>query len=134
MNTGRGEQENMSSLPSPRLFQIWDFHTSFARLLIRSNKRDDEQTIDVVFVGVFYIDAPSELDGLEITDPTPEELDRLESRTGVKIRERNLPCQFYVLKSGDARYYIGAVGYTVEENSLDPMVTSLRTRYGIPDD
>ena len=92
---------------------------------------DDQENIDLVFVGVFCLDADFGFHGLRIVDPTEEEIARLEGRTGVKVRDRKTHCNFYVLESGETRYYIGASGYTVEENSFDLMETSLGTRYSV---
>lgn len=128
-DTNSNQVKNL--LPSSRYFQVWDFHSSFGRILIRSCKYDGAENIDLIFIGVFYLEAPFGFHGLGILDPTETEIARLEERTGISAAAGKAYSRFYVLASEGARYYIGASEYTIDENSLDLMETSLGTRYAL---
>lgn len=115
----------MESFSSSRTFRIWDYHVSLSQLLIRSprDERDPESNnIDLIFRKVFYIESVYLLQGIEVGNPTSEELEYLESKCGVN---KDSSYTYYVLSSSDQRYYVVASYLSIEMNKLKPMETSL---------
>jgi hypothetical protein len=87
-------------------------------MLIRSPKGPNNlRNVDVKFYGVSYLEAPTIIRGLEITDgPTEVETSRVLLRAGGNSLREN---RVFVLKSGDQRFLIVAAQVRVEENDLD---------------
>ena len=110
---------------SKRTFRLWDLAVSHSQLLLRSPRIDEDpssRNVDLVFTGVFYLDLVDTLRGLEVENPSSEELVRLEATAGVSAGPGH---RFYVLSSAGRRRYVGAASLRVEENELPPMSTSL---------
>lgn len=100
-----------------RLFQLWAYHVSHQRLLVRSPKGPDiERNIDLKFYGVGYLNVPSNFRGVALVDATAEEVDQVRSEFGeLLLRERTV----YVLASTDKRFIVVAASVTVEEHDMD---------------
>jgi hypothetical protein len=102
---------------SNRHFQVWQYTVSLARLYLRSTKTEkDPKNIDVVFLGVQYIDLITEFDGLQIVAPTPEEEER--ARTLSNRREFQ-PDWVRALMTGPRRSLVIAAGMSIRANELE---------------
>jgi len=125
----------MERFSSPRHFQLWDFYISFGQLLLRSTPdegKGESGNIDISFRGVFYLDIPATLTGIQVDDPTATELTHLVSRTGTPQDPTGKYHKYFALASKGSRYYVGAMDIAVTENTLRPMETSLGIAYQIP--
>ena len=61
---------------SDRSFQLWRYTVSHSQALLRSNKSDTEHTrLEVLFKAVGYIQVPTALDGLRITEARRDSVD-----------------------------------------------------------
>jgi len=93
-----------------RDFRVWDYNVSHDQLLIRSPKTPDRPTnIDIVFVGVRYMDIPTHFQCLEVSE-------------GESLPENT---RAYTLFDGQGQHRIEAVAMTVLENKLDYVQSSL---------
>jgi len=125
----------MDQFSSTRDFQIWDFYISFGQLLLRSvgnGESADSKNIDITFRGVFYLDIPATLSGVELDIATDDELAHLAARTGTPQDPTGQYHQYFVLVSKGNRYYVGAMDIHVGENTLDMMETSIGAAYQVP--
>ena len=114
----------MEHFSSPRWFSLHDYYPSFHMLLLRSRPLTaaDQNVIDIIFRGVFYVELRSDLDGVMISEASDEEAAQLDKRADLSQRyEAN---RYFVLTSREQRYRVGAHLYYVEENNL----TRLRLR------
>ncbi len=107
---------------SDRTFKIWEYQVSHGQLLIRSPKAPatnaaPERTtnIDLAFVGVEYMALPRVFRGLELSDPTREELKQLELLLGRPLEPENVR----MLVSEGRRFSVVASSFTVSENDWD---------------
>jgi hypothetical protein len=100
-----------------RHFQLWQYTVSLARLYLRSTKtKTQPKNIDVVFLGVRYMDLVTEFDGLETTSPSAEEIER--ARASCTGREFQTDW-VRVLVTGSRRSLVVAAGMTVTANDLE---------------
>jgi hypothetical protein len=107
---------------SERIFQLWHYRVSHGQLLIRSPKSPTQTTnLDLVFRGVEFVHFPKAFKGLEVTEPTKEELDRTRRVVGPRYE---FPKTF-ILVSEDKRYWIAAFFFDVKENDLDTFQSGL---------
>jgi hypothetical protein len=98
-------------------------------MLLRSQRNENDpndKNIDVIFKGVFYVEAIDMLRGVEFDQPTAEELHYLEARTQTPPDDEQ---KYYVIASGGRRWFVGAAYAEVIESDMDPMVSSLLTRF-----
>lgn len=101
---------------SNRTFQLWEYHVSHGSLLIRSPKDAEVmKNIDIVCTGVEYLALPRFMRGIEVTEPTLEELRNLEQMLGKRLTESSV----VILASSDKRYSVVATSFKVEENEMD---------------
>lgn len=107
-----------------RSFHIWDASSSHAKLLLRSPRNQTHgvlQNIDITFWGVSYVELPFILRGLELVEPTHEEVALLSERLQKDVQADDV----FVLVSQGQRNFVVAVNYTVQENDLDIFASSL---------
>jgi hypothetical protein len=102
-----------------RVFQIWAYTVSHCFLLLRSPLKFPDQdgfdenhsyNIDIEFSAVAYIDIPTLLSGIEITElinNIPEKFQQFKTDQGYKI---------FQLKSNEKNYYIVAGSYRIGKN------------------
>lgn len=119
---------------SKRLFKVWAYTVSHSFLLLRSpmlfedlEGYSDETrfNIDIEFTTVFYLDIPSKLEGIaisEITNEIPDKIKHYASSSGSKIFE---------IRSNEDRFYIASGGFKVGENYWlsDDRVTNFDLEY-----
>src|SRR5262249_3878557 len=105
-----------------RSFQIWAYHISHARMVIRSSRGEGHpRNLDMVFLGVDYLSLPSRLEGLEIAEPTAADLDRVRAAYRTDVQ----PEFVHVLASKGRRNIVVAAGVKVEENDLESFDSGL---------
>jgi hypothetical protein len=134
MDKSNHPKENvMPHYASQRYFSLHDYFPSFHLLLLRSRAEDDQgaRVVDIIFNGVFYVDLHTDLDGLAIEDAAEEEVLRLDQRAG--RAERFEANKYFVLISGEQRYYVGAFYYYVQASDLGWNETSLGATFTAPD-
>lgn len=93
-----------------RGFVVWQYTISHRTLMIRSPKTPAEQTIDILFSSVTYVDVPIFFNGLEISLADPEEIQGLNHRLPI-TRESWFPVgsdHWYALVTGEKRFYVCA--------------------------
>lgn len=99
-----------------RKFQLWEYRVSHGSLLIRSPQGPDEKkNVDIVCAGVEYLAAPRFLRGVEVVEPTREELRLLEQTLGKQLAASSV----VILASSGQRFPIVAASFKVEENERD---------------
>ncbi len=107
---------------SDRRFQVWDYHVSHARMLIRSPSGAQSPTnIDIIFFGIKYIGIPSTFLGLRIDTISVDETLQL----GLTRDEHDDSSTTFRLESEGRFYYIMALACRVFENELDLFDSSL---------
>jgi len=100
-----------------RHFQVWQYTTSLSRLYIRSTKSAAHQkNVDVIFIGVEYMDLVTHFNGLEMAAPTEEEILKGRQLSG---SSEFRPDWVRVLITGDRRSLVVAAGMSIEENDLE---------------
>lgn len=105
-----------------RVFQLWDFLVSHHQLLLRSPKDEENaMNLDIVFVGVEYLQLPTLLAGIRFVETTSEDIRLAERQMGKPIKNTNV----YVFVSGEARHIVVAAGMKMFENELEFMESSL---------
>jgi len=99
-----------------RTFQLWEYHVSHGSLLIRSPRSLDEAAnIDIICSGVRYLSTPGIIYNLEITEPTLEEFQYLQT-----VIRNPVPMSYiHVLVSNGNRFLVVAAGFIIEENTSD---------------
>lgn len=105
-----------------RVFKIWEYQVSHGQLLIRSpvapaTSTSPERTtnVDLVCLGVEYMALPRAFRGLELSQPTHDELKQLESLLGRPIDSNNVK----VLSSEGKRFPVVASSFSLSENDWD---------------
>ena len=106
-----------------RDFQLWDYRVSHGQLLIRSPKSPAENTnVDIVFVGVDYIDSPRHLSGLRLEEPTDSEVAVVSERLGRTVDRKAI----FILVAQGMRHIVVAVAVKVAESDMDIFDSPLR--------
>jgi len=109
---------------SIRTFQLWDFHVSHSRLLIRSPKStNDLLNQDIIFYGVTHLDLPATFFGLDI-EQLPD------GEAGGKFTPTLGSTTFRLMTTGQA-CFLAAVACKVLENDLDLFDSSLEPPYSV---
>jgi hypothetical protein len=99
-----------------RTFQLWEYRVSHGSLLIRSPQgADAKKNVDIVCTGVEYLAAPRFMRGVEVTEPTIEELRHLEQLLGKQLTASSV----VILASAGQRFQIVSASFKVEENEKD---------------
>ena len=103
---------------SPRTFQLWDYHVSHSRLLLRSPASPgDAKNQDILFYGVESLDIPTIFRGLEID-------------SDAAAGEGDTPtCTTFRLTSEGRFHRLSAVACQVMENELELFDTCLATPF-----
>ena len=99
-----------------RSFQFWQYRVSHGELLVRS-PRDaaHPRNVDLMFVGVEYVDLPRYLPDLEVDDPNDEDLARAQERLGKPVERKSV----VVLKTEGRHYVVVAVAVMAVESDMD---------------
>lgn len=114
---------------SKRLFRLWEFRVSHSELLLRSPKgRGGDRNLDVKFEGVDYLEMPTKLNELEVSNGSAEDVLHAEKRLGRPVP----PAQVFCIGSRGERFLIVAGYYRTQENDLDLFVSSLTPGQGVP--
>lgn len=105
-----------TQLTTNRTFQLWEYRVNHGSLLIRSPQGADAKTnVDIICTGVEYIAAPRFLRGIEIAEPTLDELRKLEQTLGKPLTAASVR----ILASSGQRFAIVAASFRLEENERD---------------
>ncbi len=98
-----------------RLFQVWAYSVSMARLLLRSTKSETFATrIDVLFQNVQAMKLPTSLDGLVVAKAGPVDEARISAETGLLPSEETT---LFTLRAGAFDGYVIAGVCVVAEDS-----------------
>jgi len=101
---------------SARRFQLWEYKVSHGGLLIRSPRGTSNATsIDLIFDGVEWVSCPRLLRGVEIAEPSRDDLHRLEEVYGPV----SLPNRLFVLSSEGRRHLVVASSLKIVEHAND---------------
>lgn len=99
-----------------RIFQLWEYRVTHGSLLIRSPQSSEAKTnVDIICTGVEYLAVPRFFRGLEIVEPTSEEVRSLEEKLGKQLTSASA----YILVSSKQRFPIVAASFKLEENEQD---------------
>jgi hypothetical protein len=99
-----------------RQFQFWMYRMSHGELLVRSPRdAENEENVDLIFVGVEYVDLPRQLPGVKVDVPTADEVKWLGSRVGRPVEASKVT----VLETQGRRHLVLASFFKVETNKLD---------------
>lgn len=99
-----------------RMFQLWEYRVSHGSLLIRSPQGpDSRKNVDILCAGVEYLATPRFLRGLEIVEPTLEELQSLEKKLGKSLSVSTVR----IFASSGQRFPVVASSFKLEENERD---------------
>jgi hypothetical protein len=99
-----------------RAFQLWEYKVSLGSLLIRSPKTQGLSTnIDLVCFGVEYLAVPRHIKGLELVEPSAEEVSHLSELLGKPIEASRVR----LILSRGHRFPIVAASFRVSENEDD---------------
>jgi hypothetical protein len=97
-----------------RKFQLWEYKVSHGSLLIRSPKSPSEtNNIDLIFVGVEFVQLPRHLDGIVIEEGNKSDL---ALSTKLKLRSTS---KVFVISSAGERHLIAAAAIKICENEVD---------------
>lgn len=109
--------ENKLLFSSSRMFAPYDFLVSHRQLLLRSDKiKGYPSNIDVIFFGVMYMELPSTLDSISISEiPADQVTEKLQIYPGTCYR----------IQTSNNEFYIVANDIKVFKNQLDLPETSL---------
>lgn len=106
---------------SERRFQIWDYHVSHARMLIRSpNSSGTSTNQDIIFWGVEFLGIPTSFRGLTIATVPRDEA----TRAGAPADKFGHSTAFRLESEGRCCYIV-ALACKVFENELDLFDSSL---------
>jgi len=113
----------MSLLQTDRELRLWEYTVSLRQLLLRSPKVESgyANNLDVIFVGVRYIEIPVTFKGLTITLGTRKHLRKIEPLLGRAVPLTHI----FLLESRGRTHIIVAGMMRVEENFLDIRESSL---------
>ncbi len=119
---------------SNRLFRFWEAVVSHDEMLIRGHRlatdEDDGKpaNVDIIFSGVKYLNIPTMFKGLEIDDPTDEEVETARAEEDSRSFK---PSWVHILVINEKRYMIVAPYMLVHENNWSNMESHFyqRIRY-----
>ena len=94
-----------------RKFKVWHYTVSHSQLLIRSVGND--KNIDIYFGNLKYMELPSILDGVLISEATAEDFEYLKKKVDC------VKSKVTVLVSSNRKYYVVSDIVKVMENNLD---------------
>jgi hypothetical protein len=106
-----------------RRFQFWQYRVSHGELLVRSPKdAAHPRNVDVMFVGVEYVDLPRFLPDLEVDEPNDDDVARAEERLGKPVERQWV----VVLKSQGRRFVVVAAAVQAVESEMEIFDTPFR--------
>ena len=115
-------KKNLTFQRSDRTFKIWEYQISHGQLLIRSPKAPATSTspefltnVDLICLDVEYMAIPRILNGLELLEPTWEEIQNIEGLLDRKIDSEKIK----ILVSSRKRFPLVAFSVSVSENDWD---------------
>lgn len=107
---------------SQRRFKVWEYNVSHQQLLIRSPKTEEFQAnIDIKFCGVLYLNLPTTLINISLSEPSIEEVNNV----SLLLPNKSNTEKAFILSSLNNRYVVVAVSCKISENELDIFDTSL---------
>ena len=107
---------------SDRQFTLWDFNVSHTHLLLRSAISISFKTnIDIMFIGVEYLELPARINGVSIVSASSDDIIKAERGLGRPCDGLNVYC----IVSNEHRYLVVAFGFQVMENELEWFDSSL---------
>jgi len=112
--------ERIKEFRSEEKFGIKNYQDSHSQLLLRN--WDAEERIDLLFVAVFYVELPHDLNGLVISPATQEETNKVKSKLFYPLRENR---RVYAIASSGERYFVGAVGLDITRYIYQPVGTAI---------
>lgn len=108
---------------SNRRFQLLFYQMSHSEMIIRSRKYDNirnkyyNNTIDIIFADVKYMEIPNDFYGVKFRCPNDEDIRYLKSKT-----EKNIKIdEVIVLISNEQEFYVVASVVNIRESELDDM-------------
>jgi hypothetical protein len=107
---------------SDRKFQLWEYHVSHGKLLIRSpatKVSNDHTNIDIKFLDVRYVELPRYMDGIEIASPSEEEVARASAVLGRRANDSKI--EVTIILSEGKRFMVVAMKPIIDENDMDCM-------------
>jgi hypothetical protein len=115
-------KKNLTFQRSDRTFKIWEYQISHGQLLIRSPKAPATSTspefltnVDLICLDVEYMAIPRILNGLELLEPTWEEIQNIEGLLDRKIDSEKIK----ILVSSRKRFPLVAFSLSFSENDWD---------------
>jgi hypothetical protein len=113
--------DHIAMFRSARKFQLWEYWVSHSQLVLRSvgdlrctPGTSEARNIDLSFVNVDYIELPTLMRDLEITDATMEECQRV----GAVVEREVSPEEVFVIVSSGRRHLLVAGRLDVSENDM----------------
>lgn len=111
-----------------RNFKVWHYTFSWSRLLLRSGRRnEDEARVEVLFSNVIYLQIPTVLSRLEISETPLSEIDLPQ---GVS-EEPGRPCKVFHLNQGSGTVIATHCEWREDNEFLDGP-TSFSPMRGVP--
>ena len=99
-----------------RTFQTWVFIVSHGQLLIRSPKTSECPTnMDLMFLGVEYMDLPRFLRGFEVVEPNDADVSLIRER----LDKLGSSDRIFVISSNNRRYHVVAAALQISENERE---------------
>lgn len=109
-----------------RTFKLWDYNVSHNQMLLRSPKTSTLPTnIDIVFVGVEYLELPTKIEGLTLVQPDAADRQRV-----VALGELAHGSEIFAIQARDCRHLVVAAAMRIYENDLDIFESSLE-QFGV---
>ena len=109
------------AIATGRLFRLWAYRVSHARLLLRSPRSAAEpKNVDLELAGVRYVQLPALAD-LELVDTSAEDHHRAEQVLGAAVPRE----QVYAFAARGRRYLVVAGALGVVETEFGPTESNL---------
>ncbi len=103
-------------MKSLRTFQVWEYRVSLGQLLIRSPiNASYDYNQDLIFMGVQYMSLPNRFEGIELVEPTDEEIQHIKKY----VKNGHEMNKLYILESKEIRFSVFAVSMKISENKMD---------------
>jgi hypothetical protein len=84
----------VTAFDTTRVFKLWEYQVSHGHLLVRSpiapasgQRAETPTNIDLLFMGVVFVDLPVFFDGLSLAEPSDEDRQRVQTRLGRSVSE-----------------------------------------------
>lgn len=107
-----------------RTFSLWNYVISHDRMLIRSPKNQNyTHNIDILFLGVYYLNLPTMMKGLTIYQADTEHISAIETLLNINLLKSSL--SLFIVESNNHTYQIVAAKMHIEKNELGFFESSL---------